>query len=179
MVLYYTNKYTQRRGESRELLQKAFSLYTGSELVGKNLVESIIIRGKNGKPAIEEFDEFSVSHSEEVWAVLIGNNICGLDVQYEKCVQYLKLAKRFYNEDEEKSVQEKGIEEFFRIWTRREALIKALGASVISTDIPSVLGKDVKIDGHTYYLSNIENPITEGKKIYIAVCIRDSIQNIK
>ena len=58
---------------------------------------------------------------------------------------------------------------FFRIWTRREALVKALGGTVYDSDIPAVSGDNLIVSDKNYSISDIRIPEMSG--IYASVCI--------
>ena len=58
---------------------------------------------------------------------------------------------------------------FFRIWTRREALTKALGGTVYDTDLPAVSGEYVMINDNRYIIHDVQLPSMP--EIYSAVCI--------
>lgn len=84
--------------------------------------------GEKGKPFFKSSDtHFSISHSEGLWACLIGPSCCGLDVQYIKPCNYNKIAGRFFSEKETAYISEKGLDAFYKIWTRREAYAKYTG----------------------------------------------------
>ena len=72
---------------------------------------------------------------------------CGLDIQYNKKAKLEKIAVKLYQEDEQESVNKLGIDEFFRIWSRREALIKAAGSSVFY-DAPSTMWESASYEGY-------------------------------
>jgi len=183
VVLYYTHCYENRQGESRHLLLKAITSYIGNNKKAEQLVTSIRYKDKLGKPEIEGFDEFSISHSERTWAVLIGKRECGLDIQYPKNARFQEVADRFFDEFDKEAVREKGQSEFFRIWTRREALIKAIGASVTMSNTPSVLEEEVIFEGRKYSLRDIDLPAEEqtGEQIdlNVAVCIEGHMEAVE
>lgn len=131
--------------------------------------------GEYGKPSIPGWNPFSISHSENTWAVLIANDDCGLDVQYEKAVDYLKLAERWYSVEEFEYLEslsnnEELSREFFRIWARREALVKAAGASIANSNLPSVLADEVNYEGSLWSIKDVVIP--ESENLHAAVCAR-------
>lgn len=84
--------------------------------------------GAKGKPFFKNSNtHFSISHSEGLWACLIGPSCCGLDVQYIKPCNYNKIAGRFFSEKEALYISENGLTAFYKIWTRREAYAKYSG----------------------------------------------------
>ena len=151
--------------ESHRLLAEAVREYSGdSSAVGS------MYTGQNGKPYIDGFDFFSISHSANVWAVLFCRDECGLDIQLARKCDAASIARRFYHPDDAAVVIEKGADEFFRLWARREALIKAAAGSIAAGDIPSVLGDIVVYEGAEY---NIKDIIIPGMpELYAAACVK-------
>ena len=152
MYLFYTNEYKRNSAHSRELLARSIRKLAGSgcnldvppelatltdvELLG--YISDNIEFNKNGKPHIDGIPDYSISHSENTWAIIFSDAPCGLDIQYNREAKLEKIAAKFYHKDEQESVRQLGIDEFFRIWSRREALIKATGSSVFY-DAPSTM----------------------------------------
>ena len=104
---------------------------------------------------------------------------CGIDVQYVRDCNVLKLAKRWYHPAEyamvanESSASESecvnaSVNEFFRIWARREALVKAIGNSIVTSDLPSTLDDEVEYEGCRWQIRDVEIPGLDGG--YAAVC---------
>ncbi len=116
-----------------------------------------ILVGESGKPYIEDWDCFSVSHSGRTWAVLFAESECGLDIEYPRDCDEAAIAKRFFHPEDVQLLGERhgvpgqeggtGRALFFRLWTRREALIKACGASVVNSSLPPVGGDLLNSDG--------------------------------
>ena len=131
------------------------------ELSGKELTDALIrklsghdeieiARTKEGKPYCKNMPEtaklhFSVSHSENIFACIFSEENVGLDVQHRRNINRNRIAARYFT-DEEKELVSRDANEFFRIWTRKEAYAKFTGEglkSVMSRD--SVLKRtDVK-----------------------------------
>lgn len=183
MIIYYTHRYKELKFKSHELLEAAIADYTGDRERAALLVSKLKrddSHGYEGKPYIEGFDEFSISHSDNSWAVLIGTRACGLDIQYERLCNYRQIARRFFNSEDAGAVEglhvpggqstEDSIAEFFRIWTRREAFTKAIGESVFMEDFPPfAIHTSVMHDDNRYYISNIVLP--DSDRLYAAICL--------
>lgn len=165
MILCYTDCY-EGHSRSRELLEQAIRLYLtergtdpgsaareAADLIGK------ITIGEHGKPSIPGFPQFSVTHSGRWWAVLIGGEEpVGLDLQEERPDgrDLEKLADRFFDPADAEAVRREGAGVFWRIWTRREAVIKALGRTVISP-VPAVCDAEtVCLGGRKWFYRKIE-----------------------
>lgn len=175
MIIYYTLS-GGGRADSHRLLEEAIAEYTGDREKAGTLVSGMKT-GENGKPYIEGFDHFSISHSAEAWAVLFCEMECGLDIQYGRKCDVLSIARRWYNPIDAGAVfaaaeggEGESAEEFFRLWARREALVKALGGTVYDTELPAVCGGAVSAGGREFVITDID--IAGREDIYAAICIR-------
>lgn len=189
MIIYYTDKFTGGRGESHRLLEKVLSVHTGNEEQAHRLTGAMK-RGEHGKPYIDGFSCFSISHTGNIWAVLIADRECGLDIQLGRKCDMSAIAKRWFapedaariaeliNKDEADPADTENIRDtFFRIWTRREALTKALGGTVYDPDLPAVLTQYVTMNGKRYSLTDTELP--DNKQIYAALCVEGHLNTEK
>lgn len=171
MVIYYTHEYKKLGIPSHELLELAISDYIGDEKRAGELVSNLEREKKgayDGKPYIPGFDKFSISHSDCSWAVLISDRECGLDIQYERNSDYRSIADRFFHPEDAEAV--KNPRDFFELWTRREAFVKAIGSSVFYEDYPPLMmHSGISYDERHYYLSNISFPAEDG--LYAAICL--------
>ena len=171
MIIYYTDKYTGGREESHRLLERAIAVYTADKSRAKTLIEAMK-KGEHGKPFIEGFSCFSISHTGSIWAVLIANRECGLDIQHARKCDMQAVAERWFAPEDVlrvKTVNTDTVDAFFRIWTRREALTKALGGTVYDPDLPPVSDSDVRIEDRQFTIRDIHVP--EMPELYAAVCI--------
>ncbi len=183
MIIYYTENFRGGHAESRRLLRKSIAEYTGDAKRAEELVRGLQT-GENGKPYIEGFDRFSVSHTGGIWAVLIDIRECGLDIQFSKRGDTLAISRRIYAAEDADNIAalheddpEKAKDRFFRLWARREALTKALGGTVFDEDLPSVQAEELSVNGSSYRISDISFPLTDpgdGEKLYAAVCVEDN-----
>lgn len=90
-----------------------------------------IAREEWGKPFFQGLDEihFSVSHSGDLWALALDDKPIGLDIEKATAGKrdWLKIAERFFTEEEYSYVQKHGSLGFHRIWVRKEACLKFTG----------------------------------------------------
>lgn len=184
MTIYYTHRYKELKCGSHELLEIAISDYTGDAARAAELIAEMRrdnTHGYEGKPYIDGFDKFSISHSDGSWAVLIGRRECGLDIQYERSCDFIGISRRFFN-PEDAAVIEGAYRtgqrspddircDFFEIWTKREALIKAAGLSVADDNCPPVaLHRGAEYNGADYFVSNVSFP-GPGRRMHAAICL--------
>lgn len=88
-----------------------------------------IFVGEHGKPQIEEF-YFNLSHSGNMVLCAVSEKPVGCDIEKIE-TPTLRIAKRFFTEKEneylENIEENKMAEEFFRLWTMKEAYVKMTG----------------------------------------------------
>ena len=118
---------------SRSVLRKVIS-----KSIGQPHDDIAVYYGEHNKPFIKDkynnkAIEFNVSHSEEcvLIALTLGNKI-GIDVEkVSPDIDHIALSKRFFSKNEndqlERISSDKKLDTFYRIWTRKEAFIKATG----------------------------------------------------
>lgn len=123
---------------SRGILRRVLSLYTGEK------PEAIEFGyGKGGKPFVKmrggaQAVSFNLSHSHEVamYAIAAGKEV-GIDVEYLREVKRPEdVIRRFFTETEgdfyRSRPEDLKREAFFRLWTFREASVKAGGYGVFT-----------------------------------------------
>lgn len=144
---------------------------TAGLLIRHAVGEKPLIFGEHEKPyAADNSLYFSVSHSGAIVAIATDSAELGMDVEALPATDRLKIADRFYHENEREYVHKADDEccAFCRIWTRKEAYLKCTGEG-ISTDLtafdttsPPLSESIVTHDLDGYCLSICsEKPITE------------------
>lgn len=91
--------------------------------------------GAHGKPEIGELPlNFSLSHSGSYVVSAVSERMIGADIQQFRDTDSIKLARRFFTENEYKELKKCGESErqqlFFELWTRKEAYGKLTGEGV-------------------------------------------------
>jgi 4'-phosphopantetheinyl transferase len=102
-----------------------------------------LIEGPQGKPALDPALSkrnklassigFNLSHSGDMAVIAIGSGELGIDVEsVHRSVDAMAIVRRFFSETERAGFEamEPGVVRdrlFFRVWTRKEALVKAVG----------------------------------------------------
>lgn len=94
-----------------------------------------VIKGKMGKPSLAEHPDihYNLSHAAGIAACIVSDRECGIDC--EGIREYRpNVMRRAFSEAERRGVEEapedKRDELFFRIWTLKEAYVKALGIGI-------------------------------------------------
>ncbi|MDE5897522.1 MAG: 4'-phosphopantetheinyl transferase superfamily protein [Clostridia bacterium] len=108
--------------------------YTRSAIAGETFVKKIlkseyaigspeIFRNENGKPFLNNAPLFfSVSHSGELTAAAIGQDEVGLDLELRRTREYASVVRRMTPAERK--------EDFFRVWTAKEAYVKFKGSTL-------------------------------------------------
>ncbi len=125
----HRQRYIMARGSLRQIL---------SSYIGIPAHEIVFQYGQHGKPFLAEgFPQFNISHSDNMALIAITKDrAIGVDIEKIKPEYKEDVAKRFFSEKEYAALQqlpEAGrISGFYAIWTKKEALIKALGEGLFT-----------------------------------------------
>ena len=135
MKIYYIDIEEFKKQKTRELLeqyndihlqnQKRFFEYTIGRYLVKNVAKSIynlddteIILDKNSKPVFKGKElYFNISHSKNIVIACFDSFPCGIDVEFIRNRDLLRLEKYFKREF-------KDLEDFYKFWTFKEANYK-------------------------------------------------------
>ena len=86
---------------------------------------------EHGKPYLEGGPYFSISHCKAGIAVAIDDAPIGIDIETIRHANE-DLVERTMNEKERLGIRELGMREFTRLWTQKEAIVKAEGTGIYS-----------------------------------------------
>ena len=113
-----------------------------------------------GKPFLNKQKGISISHSNEIVAIGISNEIdFGIDVQF-KTDKVFKIQSKFLSQMESKFFEKKNdLESLIKVWSAKESIYKALGKEGVSfskdLEINTVNDKDLFRAGY-YKKDNIK-----------------------
>ena len=128
----------RKRGESMSSTASRQAFLAGRRLVRNILsswlsvdpVELQILLSSEGKPYLvgDSVPFFSITHSGDLMMVAFSEDEIGADLELERQLHSVAIASRFFSDKESRLVtDEKSHAPFFRLWTCREAAIKADG----------------------------------------------------
>ncbi|MHB1221460.1 MAG: 4'-phosphopantetheinyl transferase family protein [Gammaproteobacteria bacterium] len=126
---------------------------------------------------------FNVSHSNNIAVYVISSEASvGIDIEKTQSTYNPDLAKRFFSVEENAALSEltaeEQITEFYRLWSRKEALVKASGKGLtMPLNSFSVVMKDttsIKFEEKDWYLA----PITLQAGYQITVASNQAIKRI-
>jgi 4'-phosphopantetheinyl transferase len=97
-----------------------------------------ILYKDNGKPRLEDDSlYFSISHTHDAFAFAISDGFeIGVDLEKnDRNIDFLSITRKFFSTAERAYILDSPSDSrnrFFLLWTRKEALLKALGTGIIS-----------------------------------------------
>ena len=145
-------------------------------ICGKNVT---FHENRDGKPSILEHPElhFNLSHSGEYVALVMSSVPVGIDIEKLRSGQE-KLVKRFFSEEEAKWLME-GFDDaaFTKMWTRKEAFIKARGIGMrmpldsfsTTTDVIEINDK-MPVEMRTDYVIHYVKSHQINEEYWLSVC---------
>jgi 4'-phosphopantetheinyl transferase len=127
----------------------------------------LIIKDKNNKPLIKGDPLFfSISHTRDAFCFVISDRFrVGIDLEkVNRNIDFESIAETFFSRDEREFIMGSSTgsrERFFLLWTRKEALLKAIGTGII----PNLQGIEVFRD-----INVIPKDIFEGLADNFGLC---------
>ena len=94
----------------------------------------LILRGENGKPYFQgETPQFNLSHTERFSVAALATSPIGIDVELLRPERdFGGIVRRFFAEEERARWEaEPTAEQFYRLWTQKEARAKRCGAGLL------------------------------------------------
>ena len=120
----------ERRQKAERIINKNQALLSATAgLMMKEVLgiseDGMIKFGEHGKPFLEHGPCFSISHSRRYSVLAVSENSIGIDIEMHETFNE-QIAKRCFTE-EEQDFSKLSTENFLRIWTAKEAVLKFLG----------------------------------------------------
>ena len=121
----------------------------GAYLINTYTPKAPLRFGKYGKP-LKDGAFFNLSHSGDLAALAVAETEIGVDVEKIKPIN-AKTLNSVLSETERLSVSSD--EDFFKVWTAKESLLKCVGSGLIRrlTDVPSTPDGEINYLGEKYF----------------------------
>jgi len=144
-------KYRSREAAERYVVTRSLVRIVLSDRLGIPAPEINVSRTDTGKPVVAEGVHFNVSHSGDlVLLALSDTRAVGVDVERRRTVPRVdSLIQRWLTDDEQHDLQRlraAGVtdsEAFLRVWSLKEARLKALGVGIAGAAAARVRSVDV------------------------------------
>lgn len=134
-----------------------------SKKLNKNPKEIIFLNDINNKPGLNRNPlYFNITHAREAFAFVISKHFyAGIDMENaDRRIDLIPILNTFFSNKERKFILESKIDtkkRFFLLWTRKEALLKAIGTG-ITTNLPQV---EVSEKENIIYKKSFNNSICD------------------
>lgn len=136
--------------EHEKIQRLKFQIHRDRKLISQFALRDILSRyisvspenivfcyGDHGKPALQDNSlQFNLTHSNDIALCVVGaQHAVGIDIEHQqKMRDFLSIAQRYFSPFEYQQLQQSPphlLEQaFYRLWTCKEAFIKALGAGL-------------------------------------------------
>lgn len=132
------NRFFQLRDAQRYILSHGVLRLTLANLVDVSSTQIQYAKTDYGKPVLNHapvWVGFNLSHSGDYFAIVTSPLEVGVDIEVIRNVRDVEgIAKRVFTQDEQALIDAVSTEEkmgqFFRLWVRKEAVLKAAGAGL-------------------------------------------------
>lgn len=106
-----------------------------------------IARNENTKPYIPGWLSFNISHSQEMVVFVHSAVAVGVDIEEKKVFDFSEVMGYFHPlEKEYIAKSEDQIDSFYKVWVKKEALLKAIGVGLVNgLDRICVLGDHIDL----------------------------------
>jgi 4'-phosphopantetheinyl transferase len=130
-------RYHFERDRTRFIAARGLLRYLLSAYLNKPAEDIVFQYGPQGKPTVTDSTvQFNVSHSDDRVLIGIGyHHSLGVDVEHmTRTIEVDSIAARFFTTNEARQIHAlSGVAQrraFFNVWTRKEALLKAIGSGL-------------------------------------------------
>jgi len=167
------DSYTIVHGLLRRILGEYFNISPDRVEIGYDAFGKPFVAGNPGKMF------FNLSHSAGISALAFDrDHEIGVDVeQVRKDFEYRPIVERFFAREDKQfllSSEENGATGFFKVWTRKEALLKAIGTGIgedlaisVSGPVSSGFLLNTMMFGEQYVITVATNPVSGGIRTII------------
>jgi len=158
------DRYRFTSDRNRYVLGHIAFRYLAAKYLNIQPAKVLIEKDKNNKPFIanEHNDlNFNISHSGNKILLTfdIDNRLLGIDVErIDKQYEFKPVIKDYFTNEEQRFIlEENSRDRFFQVWTRKEALMKALGTG-LTDEIKNinVLTDFIKVDSKTFKINTFQ-----------------------
>ncbi|WP_372948103.1 4'-phosphopantetheinyl transferase family protein [Mariniphaga sp.] len=154
------NRYHFSKDKNRFIICRTVLKFLLAEQTGLDVNEIVLDKYFNKKPYLPSHPSvfFNVTHADDYAVIAIAKKPIGVDIEYvNEDFEFKEILLSFFNKSEIDYVLNSNDKQrtFYKLWTRKEAIVKATGKG-IDDDFPEI----VSLDGYHHLrpglLSNIE-----------------------
>ena len=130
--LQRSQKYHFEKDSNRFVICRVLLKFILARHTGLDISKIFIEKDENKKPylSLNRSCHFNVSHAEDFGIIAVSNNAVGVDVEYlNKNFDYSEILSRVFSSQEIETILNADNKDyaFYKLWTRKEAIVKATG----------------------------------------------------
>ncbi len=169
--------------EKKEIQKFRFLKDRLGRLIGRKLVtkklgisSDKILISESGKPYLQTGPKFNISHSGKMVAVAFSKTEIGLDIEEHKMIGFEDLIQRFHPNEQAYFLKKLDEHAFFKIWTRKEAFLKALGTGITrGLNLDDCLQNEIQFNENRWSIKSLQAP----KNYSMALCSNAPLEGVK
>ncbi len=184
----YSKKYRFKKNEESYIFSKAITKILLAKYLSIPPKEIVFKFNSSTKPYLKNSCSnslyFNISHSANTILIAISSTEIGVDIEfYDNNFSFTSILEECFSEKERLFIKESKtpLPNFYKLWTRKEALLKATGIGLLDdiSQIPSLSGSH-KIDEHIinsdipWQISSFEVE----KQLVASICYNTTIKKI-
>lgn len=157
-----SERYYHTKDKERFIICRALLKYCICRHTGQDISTVILKKDTNKKPYLLNYNSlyFNVTHAGDFALIAIACSPVGIDIErLDTNFDYNEIVKNVCNKQELDALErsENVKHTFYKLWTRKEAIVKATGLGITDdfTDIPSLDGYHLMPENLLGQLSNI------------------------
>lgn len=110
-----------------------------------------------GRPQLDPPVDFSISHSENAVICALSTHRIGIDLEKIQPIEFHDF-ERFFSPEEWEEIRESAspLQDFYKLWTQKEAVIKAVGEGLSLLTEVRVNGRYAECRGERWHLASID-----------------------
>ncbi|GAA0731487.1 hypothetical protein GCM10009430_43780 [Aquimarina litoralis] len=140
------------------MVYAGFYLFNAHKIEFKNF-----LKDSYGKPFIKNSNlNFNISHSGNTVVCIFSHQDIGIDIEEIQHIEYT-LFENVFSDQEMQKIEQYGVSKFYEYWTKKEAIIKAIGKGM---SIPLL---DIKLEDN-YSIYNGNRWYTKSEKMGNVYC---------
>jgi 4'-phosphopantetheinyl transferase len=128
------SRFFHKADRTNFIIRRALLRQLAGRILGKQPADIQFQRRQNKKPIVAGL-EFSVSHTKNYAAIAIGSTALGIDIEYtDPDFEFRPILAAHFSQAEISFIEdgENQLLNFYTVWTRKEAILKATGEGLVN-----------------------------------------------
>jgi 4'-phosphopantetheinyl transferase len=115
-------------------------------------------KDSNKKPFIRQWDFFNISHAGDMVVLVYAKQPVGIDIEKEIQLNYTEVMRNFHPQEQQCIIMSTNpLNAFYRLWVKKEALLKALGIGLVNNlEQYNCIGEAIAIKEHMWHFHELQ-----------------------